>query len=432
MHFWQVLLLLTVSCSTTQFYRDLLSLKPYCKMKEPEYKTSYKVQKMISLFCKNHSDTSGHVILRTTVLKSVMEERGGVLQRNLEYRRLITDKSEGLLSGIMKEVYGGPELPIELFSLFSENVRMVMDQFVKSSLDTVLTEWPFKNLLKKEDWLVYSILDAAAAWKLFRNYYEFIPCDARLFDLETSVSALDESMLDLDGKLSELNASMYDLKDKTFDLSNLESGMETRLTVYLNRYEKFLKPRVQRFEFGCSFAIMVAAYNFIQYLHQISRVYARNISKELVERLQHEHQEFILISVELAKNVTTSERTFIRSLPFDGWWYYDSDINVGLLVPKKLQLQSLGLCSQYANRKSVVKVSMYSVSFQPRKDADSLNMVCVHAIGEQSVELIWYTSHKEHEVGLEIFVKSIGERLSTHKEFLDMIDYSLWDATVGS
>jgi hypothetical protein len=388
---------------------------------------------MISLFCKNHFDSPGHVILRTTVLKSVMEERGGVLKRNLEYERLITDKSEGLLSGIMKKVNGGPELPIELFSLFSENVRTVMDQFVKSSLDTVLTEWPFKNLLKKEDWLVYSTLDAATAWKQFRIYFEFIPCDARLFDLETSVSALDESILDLDDvKLSELDTSMYDLKSKAFDLSDLENGMETRLTLYLNRYEKFLKPRVQRFEFGCSFAIMVAAFNFIQYLHQISRIYARNISKELVERLQHEHQEFIRSSVKLAKNVTTSERTFIRSLPFDGWWYYDSDINVGLLVPKKLQLQSLGLCSQYANRKSVVKVSMYSVSFKPRKDADSLNMVCVHAIGEQSVELIWYTSHKEHEVSFEIFVKRIGERLSTHKEFLDMIDYSLWDATVGS
>ena len=416
------LLLLTVSCSTTQFYRAMLSLVPFCKMKEPEHVASYVVQKMISLFSKNHSDSPGAVILRTTVLMSAMEERGGVIVRLMDFENMITVKSEGLLSGVMKGDNVGARPPIELISLFQGDVQKAMGKFLRSSLDTVLNVKPFKNLMKLEDWLLHSILDAAIAWKHFRFYFAFVQCDKRLFDLDTSVSALNENMLDLDDKLSELDTTLYDLKDSAFDLSksnsDSESIVETRLRLYLNRYEKFLKPRVLRFKIESSYAIVVAVFNFFQYLHQISRVYARNLSEEIVERLQHEHGEFTLKATAFAGNITTTERTLVRSLPFDGWWYFKSSLDDGLLVPSKLH--SLSLSLQYVYHKSLVKVSMYNVSSKPRKELGSLGMIRLHAIDDQSMELIWYTS-EEDGAELEKFVRKIGKRSATYIDLIHMI-----------
>ena len=419
-----VMFLVSVSRSTTFPFREVLSLIVNSRIERREYVMSYVVQRMIALFYRNYSKSNAASILRTTVLESIMETPDDIVKQVVEFKNIIDFNSEGLLSALTSVENKGPEPPIELLSLFN-GARKDILKFVMGRSDVALEIELCKSMRRMEDWQRETIVEAAISWKHFRSYFEYIRSDGRLLDLETDISNFDEGMLDLDEKLSDLDTKLFDLEDKAFDLSSpiseLHRALEMRLNLYLNRYEQFLKRRVQKFDFGSSFATVAAVYNFFKYLHQLSRVYAGNLSSTLVERLQKEHNKAVLDIIDFAKNIATTERTFKGSCLFEGRWYFNSHIYNGILVPSKLD--SLSISMKYANLKVFTKVSLYHVCFEPRKGIKYLGMARLHSRDEQSNELILYSSRNGlDEAWLEKFVGQLKEGVITHPTILKMID----------
>ena len=139
-----------------------------------------------------------------------------------------------------------------------------------------------------------------------------------------------------------------------------------------------------------------------------------------MERLKHEHEKFTFDAVEFAKNIALTERTLKGTRTFEGWWYYNSSLNEGLLVPRNQH--SLKLSSKYACHGLMVKVSLYYVYFKPCKGFNHLKKIRLLEINEQSVEIILYTSQESlDEAWLKKTVAQFNERLSTHKYLWEIL-----------
>ena len=349
MRFWRsflvFLLLVAISKSTTLFLREVLNLKLLSRNEGSEYLSSYAAQRMIALFCKNYSDSPGPALFRATALQNIMEESKSVIKKSQNFEEMIVDKSEGLLGGFLTSVNDGPEHPIEILSLFDENERKTMRMYLEDSLTKEFHVVSFTNTMKVEDWVKVSIAEAVISWKSFHKFFKYVRCDGRVLDLGTDVSELNERLLGLEESIINLDTKMFNLEGKDTALSTWKGNVEARLNLYLNRYEKFLKPRMFKFNFGCFSAKMNSIFSFFQYLHHISRVYAMVLSSTIVERLQREHKDFVNGTIEFAMNVTKTERTLKAALPFDGWYYFT--LNKGVVVPS--DKHTVALSSQYAN-----------------------------------------------------------------------------------
>ena len=422
-HFLVFLLLVCASCTSTFLFREVLNQKLLSRNKEPNYLPSYAAQRMISLFCKSYSDTPAAVLFRTTVLKSITAAPGSVVKQGTDFEKTIALKSQGMLTGVMNEENDGPDPPIELLYLFEGAGRKTIRKYLTSSLAIELDLKSTSSTMKMEEWLRLTILEAAVAWKQFRCFFTLVRCYGRVLDLNTDVSVMNERMLNFDGKISDLDKKLFDLEDKDFYLSNSASkdNIETRLKIYLNRYEVFLKPKVFKFSFGCSFVTVMAVFYFFQYLHQISRVYAVDLSNAIVDRLRREHEAFISGATKFATNITTTERTFKIILPFEGSFHFQSLLVDGTLVPSELYSPSIS--SQYAKHRTKVKLSLYHVHFTPWDKFKFLGIPHMHQVDDKSVELIFYTSRKcWDEAWFKRFVRQLNNRFTTQETWIDMIN----------
>ena len=297
-----------ISKSTTLFLREVLNLKLLSRNEDSEYLSSYAAQRMIVLFCKNYSDSPGPALFRATALD-------------------------------------GPEHPVEILSLFGENEKKTMRMYLEDFLTKEFHVVSLTNTMKVENWVKVSIAEAVISWKSFHKFFKYVRCDGRVLDLGTDVSELNERLLGLEESIINLDTKMFNIEGKDNALSTWKGNVEARLNLYLNRYEKFLKPRMFKFNFGCVSAKMNSIFFFFQYLHHISRVYAMVLSSTIVERLQREHKDFVNGTIEFAMNVTKTERTLKAALPFDGWYYFT--LNKGVVVPS--DKHTVALSSQYAN-----------------------------------------------------------------------------------
>ena len=423
MRFWRsflvFLLLVAISKSTTLFLREVLNLKLLSRNEGSEYLSSYAAQRMIALFCKNYSDSPGPALFRATALQNIMEESKSVIKKSQNFEEMIVDKSEGLLGGFLTSVNDGPEHPIEILSLFDENERKTMRMYLEDSLTKEFHVVSFTNTMKVEDWVKVSIAEAVISWKSFHKFFKYVRCDGRVLDLGTDVSELNERLLGLEESIINLDTKMFNIEGKDNALSTWKGNVEARLNLYLNRYEKFLKPRMFKFNFGCFSAKMNSIFSFFQYLHHISRVYAMVLSSTIVERLQREHKDFVNGTIEFAMNVTKTERTLKAALPFDGWYYFT--INKGVVVPS--DKHTVALSSQYANHKPLVKVSLYYVNFTAWKKFRSAGFSHIREIDENSFELILHTSREGFdEMWLEKLVKQLSRRLTDQGDLLSILN----------
>ena len=409
-----VTLLLVNVCNTTTFpFREVLNLKLFSRNEGPEYLPSYAAQSMISLFCKNHSDSPGPALFRATVLRSIMEKPGSVIEKGDDFEYMILDKSHGLLGGFFEEENNGPEPPFEFLSLYEGSERKTMRKSLISELDVVLVT----NAMMVENWPRRSIAEAAISWRLFRKFFKYLRCDGRVLDLGIDVFDLNGVMLELDESIPDLNPKLFNLEDKY-----RKDNIETRLNIYLNRYEMFLKPGVLKFTFAYSYPKMTSMFYFFQYLHQISRVYAGDLSSTIVERLQREHKEFVNDAIEFVTNLTATERTLKAALPFDGWLYFNQELIRGILVPSALH--SATFSSQYANHSPLVKVSLYYVNFTPWKNFKHASFSHIQKIDdENSYELILHTSREDFdEVWLEKLVRKLSGSWTNQDDLMNFIN----------
>ena len=416
MSFWRsllvILLLVGVSNSTIFPFREVLNLKILSRNESYEYLPSYAAQRMINLFCKNHSDSPGPALFRDTVLQGIMEKPGSVIEKGEYFEYMILNKSNGLLSGQLEEENIGPEPPFELLSLYEGNEKKTMRKSLLSELDLVI----YTSKMMLENWRQRSKAEATISWRLFRKFFKYIRCDGRVLDLGINMSELDEIVFELDEGITDLNTELFNIEEKY-----RKGNVETRLNLYLNRYDMLLKPRVFKFCFGYSFSKMTSVFYFFQYLHQISRVYAEDLSSTIVERLQREHKEFVNGAIEFVKNITTTERTFVAAFPFDGWLYFNDELIMGILVPSAKH--SVTLSSLYANHEPLVKVSLYYVNFTPWKKFKRASFSHVQKIDGNSYELILHTSRKEFDqLWLEKYVRQLSEDSTNQIDLMRFIN----------
>ena len=378
-----ILLASIANCSSFPL-RELLSLKTQSQIKNSEYTRSYVVHHIISLFAKNPLPSLGKELLRNVILNSIMETEDGVLQQGLAFDELLVIKSKGMLSGLLAKANDGPELPMELVSLFEGIELLVLRKYLQNSeanLKLCLTT----NL---ELWTKLIIEEAALAWKHFRMHFEYIRCVREVFDYK----------------------------------SNAKITIESRMELYFEAYELVLKPIVFKFDFGSSYAGVIAVFYFFQYLNQISRIYSAELSNSMMDWLQREHEKFIDDAFEFATNITTTQRALIGTLPYTGQWIYESQLNSGTLVPSKYSL--LASLSKFPFKISILKVSLYYVYFEPRERFKSLGTVRLHKVepDRQFIELIVYSSRKRlDEAWLASFVDQLNLRWCTLEEVLKMI-----------
>ena len=417
MRFWKpvlvILLLVGVSNTTTSHFREVLNLKLLSRNEDTNYLPSYVAQSMISLFCKNYSISPGPALFRATVLKSIMGKSGSATEKGIEFEKMILNKSEGLLGGYLDIENIGPEPPFELLSLYNGNERKTMRKYLTASLASEFDVVLFTSTLKMENWVKLSISEAAISWKKLYTYFKYIRCESRVLDLGTDVFELNERMLDLDESISDLNTKLLNLEYR-----DGKGDIETCLNEYLNRYEKILKTKVFKFDFGCSHAKLLAVFFFFEYLLQISRVYAMDLSNNYVQRLQGEHREFIYGAIEFATNVATkTKRTFKAALPFDGWLYFKTLYLKGMLVPSTRH--NVALLSQYANHRPLLKVSLYYVHFTPWNKVKYAGFTHIQEIADSCFELILHTSREDFdEVWLEKIVRRLSGRLTDHFDLI--------------
>ena len=391
-HFMKLLLLLLFfrfsSSSSTFPYREVLSLKTlHRKCTTSTFERSYIFQRIISLF--GTSDDSALVLLRDTILNSVMEEVGDVLQQGKAFSKLVIAKSEGMVSGLYKKENGGLELSMELEILFQGTGGLAsVKQFMANASKDHFRIASCKDKSVKK-WQLLAMLEAVMAWKQFTRNFEYIPCSNKL--------------------------------TKALNSNNSMSCIRERMDMYLNSYERFLKPIVHQFDLGNSYARLMTVYNFFQYLHQISRLFAMYLTSDQVERLKLEHQEFIEDSDVFVSTITL-QRTMIGSIPFDGLWLFDTKLENGMLVPSKFK--DVGMVAQYKTHMPLLRVSLYRVNRKHEKhEQDSpLDYIRLLIVEGKYLELTIHIFLKDwNEVWLENLVRRLKTRLSAHKDIMEMI-----------
>ena len=238
-------------------------------------------------------------------------------------------------------------------------------------------------------WLVFALSEAVTAWKHFSTHYAYIPCSNELAKMIKSENSC---------------------------------GIRERMDMYLNSYERFLKPTVHQFDLGYSYAIIMTVYYYFQYLHQISRIYALFLTGNQVDRLKNEHQEFIQDTDMFVTGIAL-QRTLIGSLPFDGQWLFTSDLESGILVPSRFYY--LKMTAQYNSQIPFKKVSLYYFNPKPQEEEDSPRSVRLLVVDQKYLELTIHTVRTDwDQAWLERFVKRLSTLLSTKEGILTRI-YSL-------
>ena len=324
-----ILLLLASNTSCSLFpFRELLFLKAESRIQPSECARSYIIQRMVSLLSKkNISSSYGEKLLRGITLDGLLNTEGRVLQQGRAFGQLLVLKSKGMISGILEKTNAGPEVPFELLSFFEKKEWTALQKLFRSSEDNL--NFFVSNQL--EPWIRLTMEEAFIAWKHFCTHFEYIPCKKNVFD--------------------------YKLKSLV--------PIEDRMKFYLDAYERSVEPIVFKFDFGSSFATVVAMFYLFQYLHQISRVYSPSLSGAMMDRLQRAHEKFISGALEFATKIPETQRTLLGSLSFDGLWFCNSQLNDGVLVPSKYH--HLDLSHKYKSVVPLTKVSLYYVPFEPRE-----------------------------------------------------------------
>ena len=345
------LLLFSFASSSIHFpYRKVLSLKTlHRKRTTCAFEKSYIVQRIIWLFWKYCSNDSAQVLLRNIILDSVMEDKGEVFRQGKAFSQMVSKKSKGMISGLYKKENSSLGLSAELKILFKGAALASVKQYNASpSQDQMSIS---SNTDKSgERWEMLGMSEAVVAWKQFSTYYEFAPRSDKL----TKV---------LNTKCSQIN-------------------IRERMNLYLNSYERFLKPTVNQFDLGNSYAKIMTVYYYFQYLQHISRIYALYLTVDQLDHLKRKHKEFIKNTKMLATTITL-QRTSIGAFPFEGRWLYNTELENGILVPNKLN--AIELISQFKMQMPLQKVSLYRVNEQ---DSNS-SAVCIRllVVEEKYLEL---------------------------------------------
>ena len=370
-------LLFSSVCKNTTFpFKELLSLNTLTKRYISECSKSYLVQRMIVLLLEYDSGSRQDIILRNTILGSVMEKPESGLRQGVVFEQMLDLKSEGLIIKSVTRMNSRLNPPDELLSLFTESGSKGVREFLNGPDDLDLNLTSQTN--GHETWLMVAIIEAITAWKQLKNHIKFI------LSTEDFMNTLNE------------------ISEPGFD-------PEERMKFYLDFYELLVKPKLLHFDFGGSHALYMTMFYFFQYLHQLSRVYALDLSSGLMDSLQRAHETFLLGSDQFATDLTTSQRTLQRTIPFLGWWCHNDLLEDGISVYK--DFYTIDLTKKFMHCTALVKVSVYYEEFERREDVKSAGTIRLQKMGKQILELIIYTSKKFREEWLNEF----EERLKKQK-----------------
>ena len=378
------LLFFSIACSSSAIpYRELLSLNTlYREIMTTAFERSYIVQRIIWLF--GTPSDSAQVFLRDTIFDIVLEDGGDVVRQGKAFSQLVSMKSEGMMSGLYKKENCGLDLSMELQILFKNTGLASVKQFMGNPTNEYYIITRFEE---KEEWLVKTISEAVMAWKQFSTFYKFIPCSNKL--------------------------------TKSLQATNLQFNIRERMDMYLNCYERFLKPTVHQFDLRNSYAKIMTVYYYFQYLHQISRIYAMFMTSDQINRLKCEHQEFTE-DTDLFVSTITLQRTVISSIPFEGRWLFNANLEDGILIPNTLKsVKAVKLPAQYKTHMPLLKVSLYRVYLKQGHDSKSTRLVVFE---DRYLEFTIYTTQTDwDEVWLGNFVGKLNNRLSTQEDMIKMI-----------
>ena len=384
-----LLLVLFFSFASSSYilpYRDVLLLKTlHRKEKTSAFERSYIIQRIIWLF--GTLTESAHVLLRDTILDSVMEKEFEVVRQGTAYSKMVAVKSGGMMSGLYNEENDGLDLSIELQMLFTKTELASVKQFLASTSQ----EHFFINSCKDKSvsrWQMLAMSEAVMAWKQFSCYFEYIPCDIELL--------------------------------KALNFMNSKGNIRERMDLYLNSYEMFLKPIVHQVDLEYSYAKIMTVYYYFQYLHQISRLFAMYLTCDQVDRLKREHKEFIE-DTDLLVSTITLQRTLIGTLPFNGLWLYSTELESGILVPNKYN--AIELVAQFRTHMPLQKVSLYRVNLKLEEEKRKGSSGCIRLLVNQKyLELTIHTTRTDwDQVWLGNLVKRLNTGLSTQSDILNMI-----------
>ena len=368
-------------------YREILSLKAFHREKTAtDLEKAYIVQGIIWLF--GHSDDSAQVLLRDTILDSVIEEEGEVVRQGIAYSTMVKRKSEGMINSFYRKENDGLELSVELDLLFQGTSGLAsVKQFMANASKDHFSIASCKDKSVKR-WQMVAMSEAATAWKQFSSYYEFF--------------------------LSKTKFT------KTLNSKSLQNNIGERMNMYLDSYERFLKPVVNQFDLGYSYAKILTTFYFFQYLHQISRIYAVHVTSDHINRLKRSHMEFIEDTGVFVSTITL-QRTVIGSIPFSGIWMYDSKVENGILVPNKFK--TVAMAAQYKTHKPLLRVSLYRVDLKHEQNSKSLlEYIRFSSNDEKCLELLIQTTQTDwDELWLGNLVRKLNNRLSTQDDITEMI-----------
>ena len=374
--------------SSTIPCRELLSLmslyreKTIFAFKETDsaFERLYIVQRIICLF--GASNDSAQALLRGTILDRVMEEEGEVLRQGKAFSKLVSAKSELMISGLDGQENGGLDLSIELKVLFQGTTGLAsVKQFMASTSQDHFS-FSGSKIKSVRRWQMLAMSEAAMAWKQFNTHYEFAPYCNKL--------------------------------TKALNSKNPQCDIKERMDTYLNSYERFLKPTVHQLDLTKSYARLMSVYYFFQYLHQISRIYAAFLTSDHMNRLKCEHLKFIEDTDSFLSSIIL-QRTLISSLPFDGRWMFKTQFGDGIVVPSNLY--SVKLVEQYKKHIMLTRVVLYHVGLN-----NSPGCVRFLIMEQGHLELTIFTTRTEwDEVWLRKLVNLLNRRLSSHDDISYMI-----------
>lgn len=316
----------------------------------------YVIQCIIRLFCER-VETPAERLLKNVVLEDVIERKDKFVVQGIAFDSLLTYTSEGLISGLIKQEENGLEPPSELLDLFEGPLRMMIESFL---LDRLNLYWHFVlGVYFPENWQNFLAKEVAMSWKQMRTHSLFMHPGNGFF------------------KVCYAHGG----------------SLEDRMNSYLNAYEKFLKPIVHEFKFGQSYANLMTTFYFFQYLQYLTWIHPLAFSEATLSRLITNHTAFMQGSLEFAQRVTHDHRRIVGEIPFLGWWCHDGRAFDGMLMPMALFQERY--FSKFKFAIPLLKIVFCHVDFEPIGEQKALGIVRPHALSDNSVQLLVYTTKKQ-------------------------------------